>query len=438
VSPSNYEPPGGRRPPGRPGGSEFSGPILSGQVYIPSHKDKRRRGKPGKRRRSRGSKILRWFLAVLVLILVLAGAAWGYNEYQWSQVSSQPCTTCVAAADGAPYNVLLIGSDSRAGETQAQAQQFGNAAEAGGQRSDTIKIVHVDPQAGTASTLSIPRDTYVQLSGLPAGTGLSTDNKINAAFNNGPNGLIKTIENSFGIPISHYIVINFFGVQDAVNALGGISLNFPYPARDDDNGNNNSGLSIPTAGCQVLNGSMALALSRSRFYQYYKDGEWYSDGTADIGRITRQNIVIAAVLDKAKSTYNPLKLNSLLGSMVHDFSKDNGLSEGDLFSLVERYHAFGGSSLQAYTLPTVPGSSESAGDVEVVDQPAAQEMLTQFLGTTPNTVSTPPIDAYGEAIAVPAVATPTSAPATAPTSASGSTATTAPAQQNPSFDPTPC
>ena len=228
MSPSTYEPPDGRRVPGRPG-SEFSGPILSGQVYIPSRKDQRKRGG---RRRSRGSKILRWLLVVVAFIVVLAGAAWGYNEYQWSQVSSQPCSTCVAAANGAPYNVLLIGSDSRAGITGAQTQQFGTSSQAPGAARDTIKIVHVDPQAGTAQTLSIPRDTYVQLSGLPAGTGLSTDNKINSAFNNGPDGLVKTIENTFGIPISHYIVINFLGVQDAVNALGGISLNFPYPARD--------------------------------------------------------------------------------------------------------------------------------------------------------------------------------------------------------------
>ena len=434
MSPSTYEPPDGRRVPGRPG-SEFSGPILSGQVYIPSRKDQRKRGR---RRRTRGSKILRWLLVVVAFIVVLAGAAWGYNEYQWSQVSSQPCSTCVAAANGAPYNVLLIGSDSRAGISGSSAQQFGTASQAPGQRSDTIKIVHVDPQAGTARTLSIPRDTYVQLSGLPAGTGLSTDNKINSAFNNGPDGLIKTIENTFGIPISHYIVINFLGVQDAVKALGGISLNFPYPARDDDNGNNNSGLSIPTAGCQVLNGPMALALSRSRYYQYYTNGYWHQDGTGDLGRITRQNIVIAAVLNKAKSTYNPLTLNTLLGSMVHDFSKDDGLTEGDLFSLVERYHAFGGSNLQAFTLPTVPATTSGGSDVEVVDQPLAQQTLTAFLGATPNTVSPPPIDAYGSAIAVPAVSTPTTTPATAAPSSSGTTPTTGLASQNPSFDPTPC
>ncbi len=167
---------------------------------------------------------------------------------------------------------------------------------------------------------------------------------------------MQTIENTFGIPISHYIVINFFGVEDAVNALGGISLDFPYPARDQDCSTgtcyNNSGLNIPTAGCQVLDGAQALSLSRSRYFQYYADGYWQSDPTSDLGRIERQNVVISAALDKAKSTYNPLRLNSLLSSVVHDFTKDNDLTAGDLFALAERYHAFGGSSLNSYVLPT--------------------------------------------------------------------------------------
>ena len=140
---------------------------------------------------------------------------------------------------------------------------------------------------------------------MPANSPLAADNKINAAFADGPDALIKTIENTFGIPISHYIVIDFFGVQDAVNALGGISMDFPYPVRDQDCStgvcNNNSGLNIPTAGCQVLDGAQALALSRSRYFQYYDDGEWQSDPTSDIGRIERQNLIISAALDKARS-----------------------------------------------------------------------------------------------------------------------------------------
>jgi LCP family protein required for cell wall assembly len=383
-------------------------------------------------------------VGLVAVVLVVVAAGYGYFRYQWSKVSSSPCTTCVAAANGAPYNVLLIGSDSRVGETAAEAQQFGNATNAGGQRSDTIKIVHVDPSTGTASTLSIPRDTYVTLSGMPSNSQLASDNKINAAFGAGPDALIQTIQNTFGIPISHYVVINFFGLQDAVNALGGVTMDFPYPVRDRDCSTgvcyNNSGLNIPTAGCQPLDGQQALALSRSRYFQYYADGEWNSDPTSDIGRIERQNLIISAALDKAKSTINPLKLNTLLTSVVHDFSKDNGLTPGDLFALAERYHAFSGSDLQAFTLPTLGASSNAAGDVEVVEPDEAAQTITQFLGGPFGTIVTPPINAYGDPLTLPVTPASTAAPSTASTSAvaSAPTTTAVPASNIPSYDPRPC
>ena len=394
--------------------------------------------------------MLRAVVYVVAVLLVAVGLSYGYFRYQWSKVSSQPCTTCVAAANGAPYTVLLIGSDSRAGETSSQAKQFGSVQEAAGQRSDTIKIIRVDPQTGTAATLSIPRDTYVTLSDMPASSPFASANKINTAFAYGPDALIKTIENTFGIPINHYIVINFFGVEDAVNALGGITMDFPYPVRDQDCSTgvcyNNSGLNIPTAGCQVLNGAQALSLSRSRYYQYYEDGQWQSDPSSDIGRIQRQNLLIAAVLDKAKSSvWNPIRVNALLSSVVHDFSKDDGLSAGDLFSLAERYHAFSGSQLVTYTLPTTGADSGVAGDVEVVQADATSQTLNQFLGGSPQSVVTPPIDAYGNPIIVPAATTTVPQPAAPVTSAApstgGATPTTAPPTATssiPPYDPTPC
>jgi LCP family protein required for cell wall assembly len=373
-------------------------------------------------------------------LVLLTGLAYGYFRYQWSKVASSPCDTCVAAANGQPYNVLLIGSDTRAGETAAQAQQFGSATNAGGQRSDTIKIIHVDPTAGTASSLSIPRDTYVTLSGLAANSPLSTSNKINASFSNGPDGLIKTIQNTFGIPISHYIVVSFFGVMDAVNALGGINLDFPYPVRDHNaaTGVNESGLDVPQTGCQVLNGSQALALSRSRYFQYFANGRWTQDPTSDIGRIQRQNLIISAAINRAKSTYNPLRLNALLTSVVHDFSKDDGLTPGDLFGLAERYHAFSGSQLQAFTLPTAPASSSGAGSVEIVQPDPAAAMIDQFLGGTVGTVVTPPLDANGRPMALPVATTTTAppAPTSSPTSSPGATAPAPPSI--PSYDPRPC
>jgi LCP family protein required for cell wall assembly len=412
-------------------------------VAVPSRRERR---KATHRRRRPAERILRVAVVLVVVLLVLVAGGYGYFRYQWSKVSSSPCTACVAAASGQPYNVLIIGSDSRSGETAAEAKQFGSPTDAAGQRSDTIKIVRVDPAAGTATSLSIPRDTYVTVSGMASSNALAGPNKINAAFGGGPNALIQTIESSFGIPISHYIVIGFFGVEDAVNALGGISMYVPYPVRDQDCSTgvcyNNAGLNIPTTGCQVLDGETALALSRSRYFQYYQDGQWNSDPTSDIGRIERQNLIIEAVLDKAKSTYNPLTLNSLFDSLTHDFSKDNGLSADDLFALAERYHAFSGSQLQSYTLPTTGAETDGAGDVEVVEPEEAAQMISQFLGGAVGTVTTPPLDAYGNPLQLPfATTTATTAAVDQAAPAGGArvtlTSSVAPTPIPP-YDPRPC
>ncbi len=444
------------------GNNEFPGPILGGQIPIPRRAggsvppSTQPRLKPAKRRRTAGERTLRIIIIILIVIVVLAASGYGYFRYEWGQIKTAVCPSCVAVANGAPYNVLVIGSDTRTGETAAQAQQFGNATNAGGQRSDTIKIVHVDPAAGTASTLSIPRDTFVTLSGVPAASGVSSKNKINAAFAAGPNdpnpsgtganGVVQTVENTFGIPISHWIVVNFFGLTDAVNGLGGIKMNFPYPVKDygDCNANgvysNCTGLNIPTAGCQAINGTQALALSRSRHFEYYKGGTWVSDYSSDIGRITRQNLVIEAVVNKAKSTYNPIQAASFISSLTHDVTLDDQFSSGMLLSLAERYHAFSGTSLQNYTVPTVGASYAPYGNeaVQVVQQPQTQQIITQFLGGSTATVTTPPLDGYGSPIPVPTV-TATTAPAatTATTGSSAATPATA-ASSVPSYDPTAC
>jgi LCP family protein required for cell wall assembly len=414
----------------------------------------------GKARWSRRRKIFTVVASVVVLVLLIAGGGYGYLRYEFDQIKTAKCSSCVAVADGAPFNVLVIGSDTRIGETAAEAKEFGNQTNAGGQRSDTIKIVHVDPKTGTASTLSIPRDTFVTLSGVPSASGVSSPNKINAAFATGPNdpdpsgtganGLVKTIESTFGIPISHWIVINFFGLMDMVNALHGINMDIPNPVRDygDCNGNgvyeNCTGLDITTTGCQTLSGAQALSLSRSRHFEYFKDGEWMSDLSSDIGRIERQNLIVEAVIDKAKSTYNPLSVASFISSLAHDVTLDNKLGPSTLISLAERYHALSGSSLNSYTLPTGPGVYAPYGneDVEVVQEPAASQMIATFLGSAPETAATPPLDQYGNPEAVTAGApSTTAAPTTGSTStssggsSSGSGATTTAV---PAFDPRPC
>lgn len=381
------------------------------------------------------------------VIVLIAGGGFAYLQYTWSHVKTDHCSNCAPVATGKPYNVLVIGSDTRAGESQAESQNFGSASVEAGQRSDTIKIIRVDPAAQRAAVLSIPRDTFVQMSGVPASSGLDIDQKINASFNDGPKGLIDTIEKTFGIPINDFVIVNFNGLQDAVGSLGGVSMDFPYPARDWDcetsTCNNQSGLTIDHAGCQVLDGPQALALSRSRHYEYYQAGEWISDPQSDLGRIERQNLLIQAIIDKGKSTYNPIKALSFIHTVSGDVTRSDGLSFSMLFDLVERYHAFSGSELKTYTIPTVDARDTSAGDSLIVEEPQAQDMITQFLGQSPQPSTTPPLDAEGS----PQVVTPpTTVPSThatsvvpgsavtPPESGSADTATTPTSR----FDPTPC
>ena len=353
-----------------------------------------------RRRRTRGERVLRSLIGVVVVILVLVAAGYGYFRYQWAQVASAPCDTCVAAANGAPYNILLIGSDSRAGETAAQAQQFGSTTAgrrpAVGHPQDHPRRPPgrhrrhpVDPPGHLRDHHRAPRPTR----------SCRRRTRSTPRSPPGPDATVKTIENTFGIPISHYMVINFFGVEDAVNALGGISLDFPYPARDMDCStgvcNNNSGLDHPDRrlpGAQRRPGAEPVAVAvlpvlRQRLLALGPHVGPRPDRAPEPGDLGGHG--------QGQVHLRPAALNSLLSSVVHDFSKDNGLSAGDLFALSERYHALSGSSVPAYVLPTEGAVSSYAGDVEVVQPDEASAMITQFLGGPLGTITTPPINQYG-------------------------------------------
>ena len=400
------------------------------------HRSRRRNGKP---RWSLRRKIVVAITILVTSAVAIVGIGYAYVRYQFDQVRKAPCHACVHVAAGKPYNLLVIGSDSRAGNTGQAASSFGTASAIGGQRSDTIKIFRIDPVAGTARVLSIPRDTYVTTSGLSPSTGLDGPEKINAAFNNGPEALIETIQNTFGISISHWIVIDFDGVIDSVKALGGIKLDFRYPVRDDNDGVNESGLAVTQTGCQELNGAQVLALSRSRYYEYFADGEWQIDPSYDLGRILRQNVIIEAMIEKAKSTYNPLTLQSLVDSVKRNIVIDNKLTLGTLYDLIARYHAFSARSLQTWSLPTVGQSGTPAGDVELVNTEPPNDYvdtIAQFLGGPAAAAATPPLDQYGYPIAVPTTTTTTTNPQTTPP---GRATAQPPAPSSlPPYDPSLC
>jgi LCP family protein required for cell wall assembly len=405
--------------------------ALGARIDSTSQKKVRRSGKP---KWSAGKKTVAVLVTVIVLAAAATGGGYAYLRYRYDQINKIHVADEVAVQGGQPFTVLVIGSDTRVGESASAAQSFGSAQDVTGQRSDVVQLWRVTPSTKQIQIVSIPRDTVVTMLS-PDNQQFGTYNRINSSYNSGANQLVKTITANFGIPINHVVQVDFSGFQDAVNALGGVYLNFPYPAKD-----TYSGLNITTPGCQLLNGTQALAVARSRHYQYYANGYWQYDGTSDFGRIQRQDVFIKAMMDAAKSKVNPLTVNAFIGSIHEGVTIDDGFSLNELIGLALTYHSFNPAQLQGETLPTVSSSAfPSLGDVLTVDQPAAQQMLTGIFGSSLETPSDPPPDANGVPTPPPVIQPVAPTTASAGSSAGGAAATTTPTTTPPpAFNPTNC
>ena len=386
--------------------------------------DESQRPRRRQRRWSVRRKVVVALGCVVVLLLLAVGGGYLFLQRSVDSINHLHVSDEVAVQNGAPFTVLVIGSDSRVGEN---SQEFGSTAEVAGQRSDVVQLWRFTPSKKQVQVLSIPRDTIVSMLGSDVSE-YGTFNRINTAFGSGSNQLVETITANFGIPINHVAEIDFAGFQDAVNAVGGVYLDFNYPAKDAY-----SGLDITTPGCQLLSGAQALAVARSRHYEYFQDGEWQYDGTSDFGRIQRQDAFLRALIAAVKSKEtNPIALARFAGSLHEGLQIDDRFGTSTLIGLAETYRSFNGSELAAQTLPTEDTSAfPDLGDVLAVDQPAAQQMLVNIFGSSLIAPTNPPPNINGVAEAPPAV-TPTTTPG-------GSTATTTPTTTPvPSFDPTPC
>jgi LCP family protein required for cell wall assembly len=305
---------------------------------------------------------------VIVIVMTVAGIteAYRYASGKVSKVSTITINSSVLEPGG---NFLFVGSDSRAFvKTAKQAQEFGSAQTQTGQRSDTIMVAHIDPSTGAGYLVSIPRDLWVDIPGMG-------HSKINAAFNAGPQRVIETIEQNFGVPISHYLEVDFAGFRDLVNALGTVPIYFPTPARDAK-----TGLSITTAGCHHLNGDQALAYVRSRYYQSFVNGQWQYDPTSDLGRIQRQQYFLRTLSQQAvhAAEHAPWRAPDILDKMLASLQRDQKLGLSGLRALA---YAFSGNAgpLTTVTLPTTPQVIDGQ-DALVLDASKAAPMFARLRG----------------------------------------------------------
>ncbi|MBO1755644.1 LCP family protein [Allobranchiibius sp. CTAmp26] len=255
------------------------------------------------RRRRRWPRVLAAFVVVVALwagLLLWAGlAAW----HKVARVDAIPTGNQPAAGKGT--NVLLVGSDSRAGLTSAQAKALRTGgSNITGSRTDSIMVLHM-PDSGEPTLVSIPRDTYVQIPGHRA-------NKINAAFAFGPKVLVQTVENVTGLRIEHYMEIGFGGFAGIVDSVGGVQMCLPKAMND-----TYAHINLP-AGCQNLSGANALGYVRSR----------HVDATSDLARVKRQREFLAALTKKVASPGNllvPWRLKNVGESGAQGLAVENGM-----------------------------------------------------------------------------------------------------------------
>jgi polyisoprenyl-teichoic acid--peptidoglycan teichoic acid transferase len=312
---------------------------------------------------------------LLAFLVVATTAGYGYVHYRFNQIRSVKVPGLHKSSSGRPFNLLVVGSDSRESLDPADGRRYGDV---GGQRNDVTLVVRVEPARGRISMLSIPRDLVVPIAG-------GAENRINAALTGGPGQLVQTVEQNFGIPINHYMLIDFDGFRAIVDALGGIDVHFPYPSRDAK-----SGLDVREAGCRHLNGGRALALARSRYFSYQVDGVWHSDPWADLGRIRRQQAFLQALLKTAlaKGLTNPVRANAFVGSLVHEVTKDSALRVYEVIRTAAAFRSFSPSKLATYTLPVNVATNHPLGDVLLLKQPDATAVVDRFLGREPTTPAT--------------------------------------------------
>ena len=317
-------------------------------------------------RRGMRRAIVVFFVAANVVVFGAVGLVWWAANKVSSAVSTIPSTDLSLddiANPGEPRTFLLVGSDSR--ENLEDLTHFGNI---GGQRSDVMILMQVLPDSGRVQLLSIPRDLRIDYGGRVG--------RINATFASGAGNLVAAMSAETGLPIHHYLQVEFSGFAGIIDAIGGIRLTFPYPARD-----LSSGLEVG-AGTQVLDGFTALSYARSRKYQELRDGEWVHVDASDLGRTRRQQDVLLAILTQVDRPTSIGGFQSLLDALGGFVSVDSAFDAGEIVQLAWSMRGISGSDVESMTLP-VELYTENGTSYVVRVEPAASNVIDAFAAGLP-------------------------------------------------------
>jgi LCP family protein required for cell wall assembly len=338
--------------PGRSGGTTAVA-VSDPQAPPAADQPRTRRGKvPRRYRYTRWQRVLGW-TALVTTVLVTATALAAYAEYRHllGNIGREDVTGLLGHRPpkyNSALNILIIGSDSRAGSNA----QYGTGVQ--GARSDTMLLMHISPRRNGVTMISFPRDSMVpQLAckgdnqGHAGQQADNTQEQLNATFNSGGAPCLwKTLEALTGVRIDHFVQLDFSGFQTMVNAVGGVNVCLPV-AVDDPASKLNLG-----AGQHHVDGAQALAFVRERHI-----------GTgSDLQRIQRQQYFMAALAKEALSSNvlaNPGKLYSLANAVTKSLTADTQLSVSNMVQIAQSMRSTQAGAVRFISAPTIPDPGNS-------------------------------------------------------------------------------
>jgi LCP family protein required for cell wall assembly len=261
-------------------------------------------------------------------------------------------------------NVLMIGSDSRTGSHG----KYGTGID--GARSDTTMLLHISPTHDHVFVISFPRDSVVPTYKCAAegkshpGQTVAPGSleRLNSTFSNGGAPCLwYTLEQTTHIHIDHFMEVDFNGFKKIVNDLGGVNVCLPFAIDDPA-----SRLHL-SKGRHLIGGAQALAFVRERHIGL----------GSDLQRIQRQQLFLASVAQKMKSTgalTHPTQMYSLVHDLAGSLTTDTGLSLTDLLAIANSLKDLSTKSLRFISVPPVPYPGDPQAEVEWA-QPASGQLF---------------------------------------------------------------
>ncbi|MCE0766651.1 LCP family protein, partial [Pseudonocardia kujensis] len=318
-----------------------------------------------------------------VLVVAVTGTAWGlYHDLTAGLTTTNVIT---GGSSGGDQNILLVGVDSR---TDAQGnplpddvlRTLRSGAESGVLNSDTIIVLHLPADGGSATAFSIPRDSYVDIPGYrkdkinaayPATKALKAEELVKSGVSQkdadqqssatGRTTLIETVQDLTGLTIDHYAEINLLGFYNLTQAIGGVDVCLKAPVDDDFSG------ARFAAGRQTISGADALAFVRQR----------HGLPEGDLSRIRRQQVFLAAVADKILSS-GTLTNGSTLSALMDVARKSLVIDSGwDLLGFARQASDIAAGNIDFMTVPTRGGATNERGDVVLVDPAQVRQFVEQ-------------------------------------------------------------